>query len=343
MNKRCSLINIFKHTYFSFYGAAAAFLCTAFISCATTVPVTVTRPAQLDLNGAKTIAVLPFQCSSTGTSTLDNSSIFNVLNSLTVFFGGCDQYETSSAQYLTSQLSSSLSTSHYLSLVNADTVKAALESNQKAPVDVYLTGTFSNFIYNTVTSTESQKKDGKDISVNYYTRKVSTDVSYQIVDSATNKVISYKTTSLQEESAREENQSELESPYELIKGDLDGLAGKIMREIQPYQVALSLKLISSKQKNPDFDTANELAKSGLTAKSEEKFYSVYKTTGDFAAGYNAAKLLEAQGKYDEAKTLMNELVDSTGDKRAIEGLQSIQYEIDQNAKLQKQTEAQQAK
>ena len=32
-----------------------------FISCATTLTVQVKRPAQLDLNGAKTIAVLPFR------------------------------------------------------------------------------------------------------------------------------------------------------------------------------------------------------------------------------------------------------------------------------------------
>ena len=32
-----------------------------FISCATTITVQVKRPAQLDLNGAKTIAVLPFR------------------------------------------------------------------------------------------------------------------------------------------------------------------------------------------------------------------------------------------------------------------------------------------
>ena len=50
---------LFKSFSFSLFLFFTSILCMCFFSCATTVNVQLTRPAKLDLNGAKTIAVLP--------------------------------------------------------------------------------------------------------------------------------------------------------------------------------------------------------------------------------------------------------------------------------------------
>src|SRR5574344_781472 len=316
-------------------------LCCVFAvtSCATSVPVTVTRPSEFDLNGAKSISVLPFQTSSSKNLEETGNKIVDVINVLSYIFDNSDPEEVNSAEYLTDQLNQRLSNSSYLTLVSSTVVKNALESRRKAPVDVYLTGKFKDFMYRTDTEDVKETKSGKTYYVTKYKKYVSTTVIYQIINARTNEVIGYRNVDLDETSQSYDSRKELPRAYDLIKGDLDNLTRKILKEIQPYEETKYLSLLKDKTKNPERNTANQLAKNGLGAESEAKYYSVYQSTGDFTAGYNAALLLQAQGKLTEAKSLMTELVNTTGDKRAVSGLRDIQYEIDQATRLKNQRAA----
>ena len=80
-------------------------------------------------------------------------------------------------------------------------------------------------------------------------------------------------------------------------------------------------------------------KKGAIEESRQMFESVYDSTGLLEAGYNAAAILEAQGKYEKAKALAEELVHKTGNKKAIRLLDDINYEIKMSEKLRKQNEA----
>ena len=82
--------------------------------------------------------------------------------------------------------------------------------------------------------------------------------------------------------------------------------------------------------------AAKLAKSGQIESSCEKFLEIYDETGDFVAGYNGAILLEAQGDLFNARDIMQELVDVTGDKRAVRALKNIDREIELSDKLDQQ-------
>lgn len=311
----------------------------AVTSCATSVPVTVTRPSEIDLNGAKSISVLPFQTSDSKNLEETGNNLIDVINVLAYIFDSSDPEETNSAEYLTDKLEQKLSSSSYLSLVASSTVKSALESKKKPPVDVYLTGKFKNFDYHTDTTVTKETKNEKTYYTTHYTKTVSTTVVYQIVNAKTNEVIGYRSVDLSKTSNSYDDKTSLPHAYDLIKDELDRLTTRILREIQPYEETKYLSLLKDKTKNPELKTANELAKNGLIAESEAKYYSVYKSTGDFAAGYNAALLLQAEGKLADAKSLMTELVNTTGDKRAVSGLRDIQYEIDQAARLKSQRDA----
>src|SRR5574344_956060 len=141
--KRSLIIMKSRTAIVSLLGAAVVLLA----SCATSVPVTVTRPAELDLHGAKTVSVLPFQISDDKDLQHTNSSFVNVLLALDYLLRDDDKNEVECANYLSTQLTSKLSESTYLTLVDADVVKTALTKGKKAPVDVYLTGKISNFKY----------------------------------------------------------------------------------------------------------------------------------------------------------------------------------------------------
>ena len=82
--------------------------------------------------------------------------------------------------------------------------------------------------------------------------------------------------------------------------------------------------------------ADNLANRGYIDQAQQKFEQIYYEDGNFAAGYNSALLLEALGRLDEAKQQMEELVSLTGDRKAINALKNIEYEIHQQERLQEQ-------
>src|SRR5574344_3049111 len=313
--------------------------CALLASCATTVPVQVVRPAELDLGSAKTIAVLPFQASNSKNYEVTGSSFFDVVNAVNFFISDGDQNEIQAASFLTSKVTEGLSDSRCFTLVDESVVKQAIDSGTKPPVDVYLTGKFTKFTYTTTSRKQKETVDNKERTVIYYTRSVNASVTYQLVDSATSSIIAYRSRDLSSSGYEQQDRNLLASPYDIIEDDLSSLAREILHKIQPYQETVNISLLSDKSKDPDMKTADELAKQGLIGQSLEKFREVYELRGTFEAGYNAAKLLQAEGRLDDEYHLRNELDDNTGDKRAVQGLSQIDYERKQARRLQNQQAA----
>jgi len=320
--------------------AAAIVAALMLVSCATSVPVSVTRPAELDLNGAKTIAILPFQISTSQYHEESGNTVIDVINAISYLFNKDDPDEISSAECLTNALTQRLSNSSYLTLVDSSTVKRTLQLGRKAPVDVYLTGKITQFESRIDTQKVNEKVNDVYTTVLHYKRTVNVTVVYQIVDASTSTVIAYRSRNLSESSADDKMKSNLPGAYDVISSRLVGLCDQIMKEIQPYSETKYLSLLKDKTKNPELKTANELAKQGLVVQAEQRYYAVYQSTGDFASGYNAAKLMQAEGKLEGARALMEELVNRTGDKRAITALSDIMYEINQSARLEHQLQEQ---
>ena len=168
--------------------------------CATTVPVTVTRPAELDLRGAKSISVLPFRISTVKEDTGNNNGGTTIIIDINRFFDmrpSDNPEEIRTANYLTDQLAQRLSTSPYFQLVNASAVQAALKNGTTVPADVYLTGKITDFSSSLESIRRSETdSDGNKYTIYYYQKSVRVAITYQIIDSKTNQVIAYKSTSL---------------------------------------------------------------------------------------------------------------------------------------------------
>ncbi len=313
-----------------------------FAGCATSVPVTLTRPAELDLHGAKTIAVLPFQNSMQPDFNQNGAGTTIVINIKGFFNGmkGADPDEIATANYLTSELMQRLSNSDHIQLINSSVVHRALEDSSTVPVDVYLTGKIMHFDSRIDKRVATVEKDDKTYFVDYFSRNVSVSIMYQIIDAKTNHVIAYKTKKIDRRSGDIKDDKLLESAYSIIKPALNSLVRQIMKQLQPYEEVKYISLLSDKTKNPDMKAADELVKNGLISQGRERFMTIYKSINDFTAGYNAAKLLQAEGNLEDSETLMTELVTKFGDKRAVKALNDIEYEIIQAEKLKKQTDAQ---
>lgn len=343
--------------------AAVVVMSLSFVSCATSVKVDVVRPAELDLNGANSIAILPFRPSLYHGHYEPRRG--HRLSILDFFFGFNDvnPEEQHAISLLKAEIEEGLMGSKYLKLISSSAVESAIRNSKDVPADVYLTGEVIDFsvmdkkIENqrkvtvdhskdrdfddgTEREAESAKEEAYVIEVEFK-RYVTMEFRYQIVDSKTNEIISFKTVEISDNSFAEKNPRELPSPYSIIKDEIQYSARKILKEIQPYTVTKYLELMSYSSKNIDMKYADELADRGYVQEAFEKFREIYDNQMIYEAGYNAAMLLEALGQLEEAEALMEEVskkADSKVAKRALKSLYDIRNEIKQAAKLDKQNQ-----
>lgn len=325
------------------------FVCL-FISCATTLNVQVKRPAKLDLNGAKTIAVLPFS----PYQIKNSADAFSfIIDTILLDYNKCSPDEKKCLDKLKNEIEIGLSKSPYISLINSLEVQSAIKNNYLNPADVYLTGEVINFFIDDIIHKTEVPVDYYDIDeegnkkkrTEYkekieFSRNVKLELVYQVVDSSTGIVISYKSADISKETGYYDKKSELPSAYSVLEYQIIDLAKKILQELQPYMVNKSIKLLKDKSKNPDMKNADKLAKKNCITESYNEFIRIYRETELFEAGYNAAVLQLALGKLNTAKEIMEELYNKSFDKRALDALSDINNEIYQAQRLKNQIEKQ---
>lgn len=325
----------------------SVFILSVFLltSCATTVKTTVKRPAELDLNGANSISVLPIQ-------TQQYSSVLGVLDdvyNILSFFTEYDDYdpEEKIAEYATTKLTQTLLSNNYFEVVSPTAVEVALKNGTRAPTDVYLTGYITSFYsdidkevdVDTVSKTNSEGNVvTKKIYKDYYKRKVEFTLELEIIEATTNKIIGRQSEKISETSLRYENKNDVPTSLEMIDDDIDRFLKKFLKKIQPYNVTKTLKLKKDSSKSQAMKDAKNYAKDGHLIKAKDKYLEIFLETGLFEAGYNAALLYQALGDLDEAELLMNRIYNETGSSEVLDALADIRKEKEYSQKLQEQTE-----
>lgn len=309
-----------------------------FTSCATTLWVTRQRPAELELNGAESISVLPVAVSNGGDSTSSGSSGVDMVLSFFEWLA-TDPNEERCAREITSSLISKLTNSGFFKVVPSSSVESAIRSNAKIPCDAYLSGKIARYYVSTDKSYYEEMINGQRVRLAQYRDRVTLDLTYQIIDAKTNQIIAYKVRTIENYSSYYKSKSSQPYPYDVIRWQIDDATDGILRELQPYNESVGITFMKDKTKNVLMKNADELAKAGLLDESRETFLNVYKETGMLAAGYNAAQIMQAQADYDEAEKLMSELVTRFADKKAMEALRSIQNEKRQRDRLKNQLNA----
>ena len=321
-----------------------------FFSCATTVNVQLTRPAKLDLNGAKTIAVLPIKPYAYYREYDAHSGTELLINTFYQLFEINNPDEEAAIRTLRGEIENGLARSPYIKLINSDEVELARKKGYLNPADVYLTGEVSYYniddrVYEerklVKAATETTKAEY--VFEKYWIRDVDFRFRYQIVDSSNNCVISYSEIKCQDTSDKYERRSLIPSAYKLIESEIRYAAKSILKELQPYAVTKSISLLEAKTKDKALKermkAADELAANSMLKKASEEFSKIYEETGLIEAGYNAAILQEALGNLSIAESMMIEVYNNCPDSRVSKGLSDIRYEIEQANRLNKQIKA----
>lgn len=330
----------------SFYFTIICF-CFMFLSCATTVNVKLTRPAHLDLNGARTIAILPIKPCAYYKEYNTSLGMEILINSFYQIFDIRDPDEQLAIDSLRTQIERGLLDSPYIKLVSSDAVENAKRKGYLNPADVYLTGEVTYFDVSDSKSEERKlvkaaKGDQKaeyEI-VRYWKRTAYFNFKYQVVDSSTDKVISFDEIRMEETSSRYESKSSLPGTYTLLESDIRYAAKRILQELQPYVVTKSIKLLEVKTKDKDLKArmkaADELAENNQINTASAEFQKIYEETGIVEAGYNAAILQEALGNLSIAETMMEKVYLQNPDSRVAKGLSDIRNEINMANRLKNQ-------
>lgn len=330
----------------SFYFTIICF-CFMFLSCATTVNVKLTRPAHLDLNGARTIAILPIKPCAYYKEYNTSLGMEILINSFYQIFDIRDPDEQLAIDSLRTQIERGLLDSPYIKLVSSDAVENAKRKGYLNPADVYLTGEVTYFDVSDSKSEERKlvkaaKGDQKaeyEI-VRYWKRTAYFNFKYQVVDSSTDKVISFDEIRMEETSSRYESKSSLPGTYSLLESDIRYAAKRILQELQPYVVTKSIKLLEVKTKDKELKArmkaADELAENNQINTASSEFQKIYEETGIVEAGYNAAILQEALGNLSIAETMMEKVYLQNPDSRVAKGLSDIRNEINMANRLKNQ-------
>lgn len=315
--------------------------CLIFItSCATTLKVNFVRPALLDLNGAKTIAILPFKES--------NKNVFNY------FFDGKDKdffdyvlyqnqltkIENDIISYLKSNIENKLLKSPYVSVISSEALKTSLKYGVDCPADVFIDGEIISFkIYDRENKTKNPVQDSKEQEYNIeytYQRDVELIFNYEIIDGKSKKLIYYDTINIAQSSGEYSNLSDLPSVFSLIKYELDDFINMLLRNIHPFSITKSFTLLKDESKNIQMKNAEELASNGYYKESYENYINVYNSLNLYEAGYNSAIVLIAMGDLVGAESLMEEVYERFGEHTALNALYEIRNEIKQRETLQNQ-------
>lgn len=300
--------------------------------CSTTISTRVKRPAQLDLEGARSIAVVPFQ-----EAKRDGALVSIISIILTGRNPDNEKSETKRiADYITDQLNSAIAEEAYFDLISSHVVEKKLRDNEKAPCDIYITGHIQGFECKIDRESHVEKTKKGERRYYTYSKHVDFTLVYEIIDSETGRVIQHHTDNISQTSSESEYEYALPSVYDMTTGQVSGSIRGFIKKIQPYYENISYTLLKDKEKNPDMKTALKFAKNGSLDSAQRIFLDLYKTENIWEAGYNAALIYQAKEEYSKAEQLMEEVADKSRNEKAFSALSSIRADIKSQEKLKEQ-------
>ena len=305
------------------------------LGCSTSIPVTVTKPAEINMAGNRVVAVLDFRYPVD--TTISGKDLLQwAINKLTGLQIATEAgVEQKLADYTTSQVIRTLLDTGYFQLVSPQQVVQKMQGGLNAgttAVDIghavnaqaivngelYLLETNDEQWTDERTVTDADTGEEQTVDVRMIKRTARVGMTYEVVNTATGRVVASR--SFQDENSEDRelaDKSDLPDVEDMYQEIVDSFMPKMARQLAPYQVREYRTLMRDKSKDPRLEQADELVKGRIYDSALEIFLSVWQENGNVAAGYNAAILYEVTGQVDMAIDQMRAVVDRTADKKAM--------------------------
>jgi hypothetical protein len=304
--------------------------------CSTSIPVTVTKPAEINMSGNRVIAVLDFRYPVKDKSISGKDLLQWAISKLTGLSLPSElNVEQRVAKYTTDQVIVTLLNTGYFQLVSPQEVAQAMQggiSSSTTAVDIGKAVKAQAIVNGDLYILDAEDKEWTDertitdagtgqeqtVYVPMIRRTVWVGMSYQVVNTATGNVVASRAFESQSSTDRElENKRDLPDVEEMYTSLIDDFMPKMAKQLAPYQVREHRTLMRDKTKDPRMEQADDLVKGKIYDSALEIFLDVWQQNGNLAAGFNAAILYEVTGQLDMAISQMKSVVDRTADKKAM--------------------------
>ncbi|MDR0706833.1 MAG: hypothetical protein LBF60_02980 [Treponema sp.] len=304
-----------------------AFVFIIMMSCATVVEFQLEHPPLVDMRNIHTITVIPLE--------------WNVSGEYAHLAGDATQALTAGIRKVKAYR-----------YVDPSIVKNIDASRYWEYIDVYVTGSIVNVASHDRTEIREEKRDDKTEIKEYVVRTVTVDIEYTYIRAIDAEALGvfHKT---EKESVTFDNTARSSNwfvnlllgvffprgtpPEKIARSAIKRLSNGMEREIVPWTALEKRRIEENARKDPAFKEAQKLVGRKKYFEALVLYKRIYEETGDVAAGYNTALLLEANGQFMDALALLEELNDrivETGVnsppyiRNEIENLKKIINELD---------------
>ncbi len=301
-----------------------AFLFLA-VSCQSAVKVSHLVPARVDLSSYRDIAVLP---TDTGFSWRSHPDIyFDDLDRY--LYSGTYEGREPAGEYATARLKETLSGTGYFRLVSPSAAKATIQLHIDY-LRIEETPRVRNIVEERTVVVDGQNKRVKvEVGSDYSLEQdVSLGVTWVVRDRQSGRMLATDSYSASRRdttlvgrrtySADGYTDTRLWSSFRapsvmgMVRPMVDAFQGRIARALAPSWRTERVPLLSIRN-HQHAKTAAKMAGKGLLEEAYQAYLEIWKGEGNERAGANAALLLEAQGKLDEAVSLIGKVAEGSGD------------------------------
>ncbi|WP_144412031.1 tetratricopeptide repeat protein [Endomicrobium proavitum] len=192
--------------------------------------------------------------------------------------------------------------------------KGNYKSKNKRVPDAFIGGEIKTFSVDKHKEWETEEnKDGEKKKVQYYYTDVALEIPYIVLRSSDSKILLKE--SQQKSSGEKDTGKYYPSEYAIAEDIVKKSVKTIVGKIHPRQTVASYELEKDKSDDPRMEIADKFVKNNNYAAALPYYQTVYKETGNEAAGYNAAILLDATGEYSQAVNAIENFINSITDPK----------------------------
>jgi hypothetical protein len=317
------------------FGLVTLAFLAALLGCSTSIPVTVTKPAEINMAANRVVAVLDFRYPVD--TTISGKDLLQwAINKLTGLQIPTEVgVEEKLAEYTTSRVIRTLLNTGYFQLVSPQEIAQRMQGDLGASTtamdigqavkaqaivdgELYLLEVNDEQWTDERTVTDADTGEEQTVDVRMIKRTARVGMTYQVVNTATGNVVASRSFQSQNSEDRElANRWDLPEVEDMYQEIVDSFMPQMAKQLAPYQVLEHRTLMRDKSKDPRLEQADDLVKGRIYDSALEIFLQVWRENGNVAAGYNAAILYEVTGQVDMAIDQMRSVVDRTADKKAM--------------------------
>jgi hypothetical protein len=324
------------------FAMALAFL----IGCAPSIRLEVTKPAEVNMKGAKKLAVMDYGFPVPNKS-MNAEDLLKAAFSKLIGLHVQEQEtpESKVAKCATSKTSAILTGTQYFTVLTPSDLSktlvdgsgqtmSAVDIGKKAGAQSIVLGDLERLSLDDENFSESyKKKDGSTVTENKIRRKVAVQLSYRVISTETGGILATKTLQGQvQQVVMEAERRSLKSKEILGCEAIDQVIPAMARQLAPYRVVEKRTLLKDKTKNPEFERALNFLKGNMYGNAYDIFTQIYKTSANISAGFNAAIMKEAMGDLEAAYNEMNEIATKTANTDAIREVQRLKNSLEEQKK-----------